>query len=151
VERRLPQLDHVMFLRLVGPAKQQQLPVRKEREPVAHDPFLDPLGDQPVGHQHVLPRLPAVKHVERILPVGRVHHPLEDHPPLAPVKLFQLAGRQVIAVRKDQPVTLGQQGAGLPDGIHPHRRLGFLVEDEITRQRFLVGPDLEQDQCPTAA
>jgi hypothetical protein len=87
----------------------------------------------------------VVENVERVLAVGRVDDAFEDEVALAAVEALQLAGREVVAVGKDQAVVLGQQRAGLADRIHAHGGLLLFVEDEIARGGFLVGTHLQHD------
>ena len=135
-----------MFLRFVIRAEEQQVAVGEQREAIAGDALVHLLLNQPVGHQHVLPALVVVENKQRILAVGRIHHALDGHSAFAALELFQLAGRQIIAVGKNQPVILRQQRAGLAERIDALRRLQLLVVDEVTAGGFLVGPDAQENQ-----
>ena len=79
MEGRLPQLNHVMLLRLVIGAEEQQISVSKQREAVAGDALFDLLRDQPVGQKRVLAGLPVVEDEERVLAVGRIDDALDGH------------------------------------------------------------------------
>jgi len=146
IEGGLAQLNGVVFLRFgIGP-EQEEMPVREEAESVATDAFLDFLGDEPVGHEDVKAAQPMIEHVEGVFASGRMDDALEDKSVRLAFKPFQLAGGEVIAVGEDQPMALGQEGAGLPERIDADDGSLFFIEDEEAGVGFAIGADLEEDQ-----
>ena len=141
----LPDLQGVMFLRLAVRLEANELAVLEEGRAVADGRRRDALLDDVVFQQDVHAALPVVEDIEIVFAVGCIDPPLEEQPVQRVIERFVLAGLQVVAVGKDQPVLVGQQHAGGVNRVEPDGLPGLLVVDDVAELLLLVRPDLEQD------
>ncbi len=146
--RCLPQLDGVMFLGLALRFEAQQLTGFKERPAAADQRSTDLLFDQVVLQQHVGAGVSVVEDEQKVLAVGRGNGPLKQHVGQAVVEGFVLTVLQVVAIGEDESVIIGQQYAGILDGIQPHGLLQLFVVDQITILLFLIRLHLQQNDVP---
>ena len=144
--RRLPDLQRVVFLGFGLRFEADQFAAVEERGSVTAKRRLDGLFDQVVPQQDVIARIAIVEHEQKILAVRGRQTPLEQHVGQSALEDLVLAGLQVVAVGKDDPVVIGQQHAGVGDGIQPHGPLDFFAVDDVAEGVFLVRADFQQDQ-----
>ena len=75
--RRAPDLQRVVFLRLVRRLEQDHAAVRIEREAIADDRRLDGLRDDVVGEQNVVAGGALIENKQRVLAISRRDPALE--------------------------------------------------------------------------
>ena len=143
---RLPDLDRVVLGGFAGGLEVGQLAVGKQRKAVANQGILYPLLDQVVGKQDVGAQLIIVEHVQKVFPVGRGNALFEPHLFQQVVELLQLTRLQVIAVGKNQPLSVRQQDARVLDGIHADGFLKLIIVNDVAVSTFLIRFYFQQHQ-----
>ena len=135
-----------MLLRLpIGPEKHQPA-VPEQRKPRTQDRRVHPLADAVVGKQDILAGRPVVEREEEILAVGGGHPALEAHVEDPVVEGLHLAALQQVAVGEDDAVVVGQQDAGIADGVQPRHGARLLVEHKVARRVLAIRDDAQEDQ-----
>ena len=141
-ERRLPNLDGMVFPRLVLAFEINQLAVVEQAVAVTDDRRFEPLLDHVIRKQDIDAAFAVVENIEVVLAVGGLDAFFKKHVVELAFEFLVIAGLQVVAVGEDDAVAFRQQDARIFDAVDPPHLLDFFAVDEIAEILFLIRPDL---------